>query len=381
MKIPCAIYRGGTSKPVFFLERDLPQDPKKRDHVILAAFGSPDMRQIDGLGGADPLTSKVAYMGPPTVPNTDVNYTFGYVGIASPVIDYTGNCGNSSAAVGPFSLLRGLIQPREPTTKVRIYNTNTKKVIVAEFPVRDGEFLSEGSFRIDGAPGTGSKILLDFINSGGSVTGKLLPTGKVKEEVKFPTIGTLTVSMVDAANPFVFVRAQDLGLQGNETLEEVAGNSSLLKQCEEIRSVVAEIMGIAKKEDATRLSPGVPKIALVSPPTAYMTPKGAVDASETDIIARMTALQKLHKAYAVTGAVCLGAAAKIEGTIVNETFREVQPSDPPAVRIGHPSGTIQVEMEIEKRNGQLELTKAALARTARLLMDGFVYVPDKVLTR
>ena len=377
MKIPCAIYRGGTSKPIFFLEKDLPRDPKTRDRVVLAAFGSPDLRQIDGLGGADPLTSKVAYIGPPTVPNTDINYTFGYVGIAQPVIDYTGNCGNTSAAAGPFALLRGLIKPKEPITKVRIYNTNTKKVIVAEFPVRGEEFVSEGDFRIDGAPGSGSKILLDFIDSGGSVTGKLLPTGKVKEEIKFPTVGTLTVSMVDAANPFVFVRGTDLGVQGNETLEEIAGNSVLLKKCEEIRSVVAEIMGIAKKEEATQKSPGVPKIAFVSPPTSYQSPKGKVEASEVDIVARMTALQKLHKAYAVTGAVCLGTAAKVEGTIVNEIFRRVQPGNPSAVRIGHPSGTIQVEIGIEKRNGNLELTKAALARTARLLMDGHVYVPDR----
>jgi len=375
VKIPCAIYRGGTSKPVFFLEKDLPQDPTKRDQIILAAFGSPDLRQIDGLGGADPLTSKVAYIGPPTIPNADIDYTFGYVGIVAPVIDYTGNCGNTSAAVGPFALLRGLIKPKEPLTKLRIYNTNTKKVIMAEFSVRDGEFLSEGSFRIDGVPGTGSKILLDFINSGGAVTGKLLPTGKVKEEIKFPTVGKLTVSMVDAANPFVFVRGGDLGLQGSETLEDISSNGALLEKCEEIRSVVAEIMGIAKKEEATQKSPGVPKIALVSPPTSYSTPEGKVEAAEVDIVARMTALQKLHKAYAVTGAVCLGAAAKIEGTIVNEIYRRVQPGNPPAVRIGHPSGTIQVEMEIENKNGNPELAKAALARTARLLMDGYVYVP------
>jgi len=376
MNLPCAIYRGGTSKPIFFLEKDLPKDSRKRDQLILAAFGTPDQRQIDGLGGADPLTSKVAYIGPPSVPNTDINYTFGYVGITAPVIDYTGNCGNTSAAVGPFALLRGLIQPKEPITQARIYNTNTKKVIVAEFYVRDGRFLSEGNFRIDGAPGTGSKILLDFLDSGGAVTGKLLPSGKVKEEIKFPSVGTLTVSMVDAANPFVFVKASDLGLQGNETLEEISGNGELLNKCEEIRAVVAEIMGIAKQEEATRLSPGVPKIALVSPPCSYRIPKGTVESSEVDIVARMTALQKLHKAYAVTGAVCLGAAAKIEGTIVNEIFRQIQPNNPPAVRIGHPSGTIRVEMEIEKKEGRLRLTKAALARTARLLMDGQVYVPD-----
>jgi 2-methylaconitate cis-trans-isomerase PrpF len=374
MKIPCAIYRGGTSKPIFFLEDELPKDAKRRDAVVLEAFGTPDVRQIDGLGGADPLTSKVAYIGVPTVPGTDVNYTFGYVGIANPVIDYTGNCGNTSAAVGPFALLRGLIKPVEPVTKVRIYNTNTKKVILAEFQVRDGEFVSEGDFKIDGVPGTGSKILLDFIGSGGSVTGKLLPTGKVREEVKFPSLGVLEVSMVDAANPFVFVRATDLGLRGNETMDEFGNDENTLRKCEEIRSVVAEIMGIAKKEEATAKSPGVPKIAVVAPAASYGAPKGRVDASEIDIVARMTALQKLHKAYAVTGAVCLGAAAKIEGTLVNEIYRKAQPDNPPAVRIGHPTGKLQVEIEIAQRAGEMELTKAALARTARLLMDGSVYV-------
>ncbi len=226
-------------------------------------------------------------------------------------------------------------------------------------------------------PGSGSKILLDFLDSGGAVTGKLLPTGKVKEDVKFPTLGTLTVSMVDAANPFVFVRATDLGMKDDATSDQIAADEPLLRKCEEIRSVVAEIMGIAKKEDATRLSPGVPKIALVSPPTTYQTPKGRVDARDVDVVARMTALQKLHKAYAVTGAVCLGAAAKVEGTIVNEIYRRVQPENPPAVRIGHPSGTIQVEIETRKENGGLILSKAALARTARLLMDGTVYLPGR----
>jgi methylitaconate Delta-isomerase len=374
MKIPCAIYRGGTSKPIFFLENDLPKDAKKRDDLVLEAFGTPDVRQIDGLGGADPLTSKVAYIGAPTVPGTDINYTFGYVGIANPVIDYTGNCGNTSAAVGPFALLRGLIKPTEGITKVRIYNTNTKKIILAEFEVRDGQFFSEGNFTIDGAPGSGSKILLDFIGSGGSVTGKLLPTGKVREEVKFPTLGKLEVSMVDAANPFVFVRATDLGLKGNENMDEFGNNEATLKKCEEIRSVVAEIMGIAKASEATQKSPGVPKIAVVAGPGSYNTPKGKVEASQVDVVARMTALQKLHKAYAVTGAVCLGTAAKIEGTIVNEIYKKVQPDNPPGVRIGHPTGKLQVEISIEEVNGQLELTKAALARTARLLMDGNVFV-------
>jgi len=227
------------------------------------------------------------------VPGTDINYTFGYVGIANPVIDYTGNCGNTSAAVGPFALLRGLIKPVEPMTKVRIYNTNTKKVILAEFRMENGEFVSEGDFRINGVPGSGSKILLDFIGSGGSVTGKLLQRGKVREEVKFPKLGSLEVSMVDASNSFVFVRARDLGLKGNENIDEFGNNEATLKKCEEIRSVVAEIMGIAKREEATTKSPGVSKIAVVAPPAPYSTPKGQVEASQIDVVARMTALQKL----------------------------------------------------------------------------------------
>jgi 2-methylaconitate cis-trans-isomerase PrpF len=180
--------------------------------------------------------------------------------------------------------------------------------------------------------------------------------------------------MVDAANPFVFVRASDLGLRGNENIDEFGNNDAILKKCEEIRSVVAEIMGIANREEATAKSPGVPKIAVIAGPSAYDTPKGRVEASAIDIVARMTALQKLHKAYAVTGAVCLGTAAKIDGTIVNEIYRKVQPENPPPVRIGHPTGTLQVEIELERRNDSLELAKAALARTARLLMDGSVYV-------
>jgi len=180
--------------------------------------------------------------------------------------------------------------------------------------------------------------------------------------------------MVDATNPFVFVRAADLGLKGNENMDEFGNNEVTLKKCEEIRSEVAEIMSIAKAAEATQKSPGVPKIAVVAGPGAYDTPKGRVEAAQVDIVARMTALQKLHKAYAVTGAVCMGAAAKIEGTIVNEIYRKVQPDNPPAVRIGHPTGTLQVEIAIEEQNGQKELTKAALARTARLLMDGNVFV-------
>ncbi len=376
MKIPCAVYRGGTSKPILLLEKDLPRDPHERDRLILSLFGSPDARQIDGLGGADPLTSKVALIGPPTNPDADVDYTFGYVGITRSVIDYRGNCGNTLAAVGPFALLRGLVEANAPRAKIRIHNTNTKKITVAEFPVRSDQFDCEGDFRIDGVPGTGSRVLLDFLDCAGSVTGKLLPTGNPADELDFPSIGTLRVSIVDAANPFIFVRATDLDLHGDEVLDELEGNRAFLDNCEIIRSVAAEILNIAPRSKATEESPGVPKVAVVAPPRSYAIPFGAVHAENIGITARMTALQRLHKAYAVTGAVCLGVAAKVPGTVVHELTQEAPSHDGPTVRIGHPSGVIEVDVCVDDLEGRLTVTRAAVGRTARLLMDGYAYLPS-----
>lgn len=380
VKIPCSIYRGGTSKPIFFWEEDLPKDPALRERVILAAFGSPDLRQIDGLGGADPLTSKVALIGPPTVAGTDVNYTFGYVGISSAHVDWRGNCGNTSAAVGPYAIEKKLVAVTEPLTRVRIYNTNTKKVIVAEVPVTNGEVVTEGDFVVDGVPGSGAKVLLDFVNAGGAVTGALLPTGKVREEIPLPKGQYLTVSIVDAANPFVFVRSDELGLKGDEPIEQFSSDPELLTTCEQIRSLVAERLGLVSEwREATTKSPAVPKIALISPPRPYLTlRRQRVEASRIDFIARMMALQKPHKAYAVTGAICAGAAAKIEGTIVHEIYREGRRDALSEIRIGHPSGVIAVEVELVHTEKGIELRRGAVARTARRIMDGFVYLPESV---
>ncbi|MCK4790403.1 MAG: 3-methylitaconate isomerase, partial [Desulfobacteraceae bacterium] len=245
VRIPAVYMRGGTSKAVFFHENHLPKNPEIRDRVILATYGSPDpnCRQIDGMGGAVSSTSKVAIISPSKDPDYDVNYHFGQVGIDKPKIGYQGNCGNISSAVGPFAIDEGLVNPEESITKVRIYQTNTKKLIVAEVPVKDGLYNEEGSYAIDGVPGTGGRITLHFFNPGGSVTGKLLPTGNVTDVIEVPGGGEITISIVDAANPVVFVRARDLGLRGTE-IYEIDGSGEIRQKLEAIRSRVAVMLNL-----------------------------------------------------------------------------------------------------------------------------------------
>ncbi|SHJ04973.1 2-methylaconitate cis-trans isomerase PrpF family protein [Desulfofundulus thermosubterraneus] len=378
-KIRCAIIRGGTSKGVFLLENDLPRDPETRDRVILAIFGSPDPRQINGLGGADSLTSKVAIIGRSSRPDADVDYTFGQVSITAPLVDYKGNCGNISSAVGPFAIDEGLVKAVEPVTTVRIFNTNTGKIIAAEVPVKDGRAVTEGDLAIDGVPGTGARITLNFLDSGGAVTGKLLPTGNLKDEITLSDGTRLTVSLVDAANPAVFFKATDLGLTGVELPDVVNNDPQLLARIEEIRSIAAEMMGLAHRLEATAKSPAVPKIVFVSPPCAYKTSDGRViEAGQIDLVARTMSMQKMHKAFAVTGGICTSTAAKLEGTVVSEVLGP-SARQGNVVRLGHPSGTLEFEIEISRdAGGNPRLEKAAVARTARRIMDGFVYVPRRI---
>lgn len=378
-KIRCVVMRGGTSKGVFLLENDLPQEPKIRERVILAIFGSPDPRQIDGLGGADSLTSKVAIISRSNRTDADVDYTFGQVSIAAPLVDYKGNCGNISSAVGPFAIDEGLVKAVEPVTTVRIFNTNTKKIIIAEVPVKDGKAVTRGNLGIDGVPGTGARITLDFLDSGGAVTGKLLPTGNLKDEITLSDGTRLMVSLVDAANPAVFFKAADLGLTGVELPDMVNSDPELLARLEEIRSIAAEMMGLADRQEATAKSPAVPKIVFVSPPRAYKTSDGRViKADQIDLVARAMSMQKMHKAFAITGGICTSAAAKLEGTVVSEVLGQ-SARQGKVVRLGHPSGILEFEIEITRDNdGNPGLEKAAVARTARRIMDGFVYVPREV---
>ena len=376
-RIRAAIIRGGTSKGVYLLASELPKDPAVRDQVILAIYGSPDPRQINGLGGADPLTSKVAIIARSARPDADVDYTFGYVGIDKAVVDYDGNCGNISQGVGPFAVDEGLVPVNEPITKVRIFNTNTKKVIEAAVPVRDGKALTEGDFVVNGVPGTGAKIVLNFVNSGGSKTGKLLPTGNVVDKMELQDGRTVRVSLVDAANPAVFVQAAEIGFTGKELPKDTGANPKILEIMEEIRVKAALMMKIAPSPD--KVSPAVPKVAFVAPPQEYVTSTGkTIHAADCDLLARTKALAVMHKAYAVTGGICVGAAALIEGTVVNEVVGP-QPKTSGVVRVGHPSGVSDFVITVTKKpSGEFELTRSGVAGTSRRIMDGFVYVPRKV---
>ena len=376
-RIRAAIIRGGTSKGVYLLASELPKDPAVRDQVILAIYGSPDPRQINGLGGADPLTSKVAIIARSARPDADVDYTFGYVGIDKAVVDYDGNCGNISQGVGPFAVDEGLVPVSEPITKVRIFNTNTKKVIEAAVPVRDGKALTEGDFLVNGVPGTGAKIALNFVNSGGSKTGKLLPTGNVIDKMELQDSRTIRVSLVDAANPAVFVQAAEIGFTGKELPKDTGANPKILEIMEEIRVKAALMMKIALSPD--KVGPAVPKVAFVAPPQEYVTSTGkTIHAADCDLLARTKALAVMHKAYAVTGGICVGAAALIEGTVVNEVVGP-QAKTNGVVRVGHPSGVSDFVITVTKKpSGEFELTQSGVAGTSRRIMDGFVYVPRKV---
>ena len=379
VRIPAVYMRGGTSKAVFFHENHLPKDPQIGDRVIMATFGSPDpnRRQIDGMGGAVSSTSKVAIIGVSRDPNYDVNYHFGQVSIDKPKIGYTGNCGNISSAVGPYAIDEGLVKAEEPITRVRIYQTNTKKLIIAEVPTEKGYYNEEGDYAIDGVPGTGGKVTLHFVDPGGSVTGKLLPTGNVKDVIEIPGMGQVTVSIVDAANPVVFVRARDLSLKGTE-IDEIDASAEIRQKLESIRGTVAVMMGLASSpQEASEISQDVPKMVFVSEPQDYKSVTGRiVRKGEIHITARAMSMGTLHKAIQLTGAICTAGAAKIEGTILHSLL-DKNHAGAREIRIGHPGGIITVGAEVNKKGNSFEFMEAVVGRTARRLMEGYVYVPEK----
>lgn len=373
--VRAAVLRGGTSKGVFLLAHDLPADPTLRDRVILAIFGSPDPRQIDGMGGADPVTSKVAIVARSARPDADVDYTVGYVALDRAHVDYEGNCGNISQAVGPFAIDQGLVPFVEPVTRVRIFNTNTSRLIEASVRVVDGRASTVGDFRIDGVPRAGAMIDLNFLDSTGSKTGKLLPTGNLVDRVRLADGRVVRASLVDVSTPAIFVKAHDVGLTGREMPADTVRRPEILAVMEELRVQAALMMNLAPTAD--RVSPAIPKVAIVAPSESYTTISGAtVTAEECDLVARTRALGHMHKAYAVTGGICLAAAAMIEGTVVHEVVdRRALGSG--VVRVGHPSGISQYTIEVARSSsGGTEIRRSGVAGTARRLMDGYVYVPS-----
>jgi len=372
-KIPCAIIRGGTSKGVYIQEKYLPKDGRIRDQVILSIFGSPDPRQIDGLGGADPLTSKLAIIGPSNHFNADVNYTFAQVGIETGSVTYSLNCGNISSGVGPFAIDEGLVKATEPITTVCIFNTNTKKLIISEVPVKNGKAATEGEFKIDGVPGSGPEITLRFINPTGGITGRLLPTGNVVDMISLPDGRQIEVSIVDAGNLYVFIQSQDLGLKGTEAPKEIDNQKIIIDTLEQIRDLVTKIIA-NKGPDKNNLSP---KLAFVNRPLDYKTEQEnkEIKKENIDLTSRIITSKRMHKAYALTGAIATVAAVLLEGSVVNRVVNKNRKFNN-LIRIGHPAGIIEAKTEYKMTKQKLILKSISIKRTARRIMDGVAYVPE-----
>lgn len=373
-RLRAAFIRGGTSKAVVFHRADLPRDRKEWDRLFLALMGSPDPygRQLDGMGGGVSSLSKVCVVGPATHPEADVDYTFVQVGVKKGVVDYKGNCGNMSAAIGPFAVDEGLVRLPGPEALVRIHNTNTGKIIHARFPLRsDGHTEESGSLSIPGVTGTGAPVKLQFINPGGAVTGRLLPTGKPLDELEVAGVGRVRASLVDAANACCFVLAQDLGLKGTELPAEVESNADLLRKLEAIRQAASVAMGITKDLAEASRSLSIPFIGFVSPPQSAKTVSGTpIDSTRVHLTGRIMSSGQLHRALPLSGSLCMAVASAIEGTTVSMVSR--QPNKDQPLVIAMPSGELQVAAEVQ-RSPQWRAIQGTFYRTQRRLFDGYVY--------
>ncbi len=375
-KLPAVFMRGGTSKAVIFHARDLPASRAEWDPIFLSVIGSPDpsMRQLNGMGGGVSSLSKVCVIGPPSHPDADVDYTFAQVLIDKARVDYNSNCGNMSSAIGPFAVDEGLVaKPRDGDAVVRIHNTNTKKIIVSRFGMDGEEAAVAGDMALDGVAGTGAPIRLEFMQPGGAKTGKLLPTGKAADMLDVPGVGRVPASMIDAANPCVFVPAEAIGATATEPPAAIEGNAQLMARLESIRRAASVAMGIAPDlEKAGSLS--VPFIAFVAPPVAMTVLSGRKLApADMDIAVRMMSNGQAHRATPLTGALCLAVATRVPGSIPNEMARRLA-EGASQIRIGHASGVIVVDAMIgQAKGGQPHAEYAAVYRTARRLFDGRVH--------
>jgi 4-oxalomesaconate tautomerase len=357
--IPCDVMRGGTSKGLYFAAADLPADVVTRDKVLLAAMGSPDTRQIDGMGGADPLTSKVAVIGPPTRPDADVDYLFLQVVVDEARVDPNQNCGNILAGIGPYAIEHGLVAPRDGKTDVRIHMVNTKSLAIAAVETPGGQVEYEGTARIDGVPGTGAPIMLDFRDIAGSSTGALLPTGNSRD-----TFEGVDVTCIDNGMPAVLIRAADLGKTGNESPAELEGETALTKKVEAIRLAAGRAMNLG---DVSKKN--VPKMSLISPATL-----GGTIATRTFIP------RKVHTSIGVLGAISVATACVLPGSIAEDYVPPTRLNGPRKLDIEHPTGFFTVELELAPGNA-FSVTRSALLRTARLLMSGSVMIPASVWSR
>ena len=383
LRIPAVYMRGGTSKGVFFLKEDLPSDPAARERLLLRVIGSPDRygKQTDGMGAATSSTSKIVILSRSDRPDSDVDYLFGQVAIDAPVIDWSGNCGNLSTAVGPFAISMGLVAaPADGIATVRIWQANIKKRIVSHVPMQDGEVKEMGGFELDGVAFPAAEVRLEFLDpaaddgEGESAGGAMFPTGNRIDVLDVPGLGRIEATLINAGNPTIFVDAARLDFRGTELQGDINGNAKMLALAESVRSRGAVAMGLAAtQEEATTKRPHTPKLAFVARPAAYTASDGKrVEPGAIDMLARIFSMGVLHHAMTGTGAVAIAAAAAIPGTIVSR----VAPAGADGrVRFGHPSGVLSVGAEAAEENGQWAVRKVMMSRSARRLMEGWVRVP------
>ncbi|MBP7608777.1 MAG: 2-methylaconitate cis-trans isomerase PrpF [Steroidobacteraceae bacterium] len=384
--IPATYMRGGTSKGVFFRLQDLPvaaQTPgAARDALLLRVIGSPDPygKQIDGMGGATSSTSKTVIVAKSVRPDHDVDYLFGQVSIDRPFVDWSGNCGNLSAAVGPFAISNGLVDasrvPRDGIAVVRIWQANIGKTIVAHVPVTNGAVQETGDFELDGVTFPAAEVQLEFMDPAAEeegTGGAMFPTGNLVDDLAVPGIGTLRVTMINAGIPTIFVNAEAIGYAGTELQDAINGDARALAMFETIRAHGALRMGLIKHVDEAATRQHTPKVAFVARPCDYVSSSGKrVAAADIDLLVRALSMGKLHHAMMGTAAVAIGTAAAIPGTLVNLAAGGGERT---AVRFGHPSGTLRVGAEAKRVGDEWTVTRASMSRSARVLMEGRVRVP------
>ncbi|WP_256646161.1 2-methylaconitate cis-trans isomerase PrpF [Thermomonas paludicola] len=385
LRIPATYMRGGTSKGVFFKLDDLPEAARvpgaARDALLLRVIGSPDPygKHTDGMGGATSSTSKCVIIAPASVPDHDVDYLYGQVSIDSAFVDWSGNCGNLSSAVGPFAIANGLIDasrvPRDGICTVRIWQANIGKTIVAHVPVTNGEVQETGDFELDGVTFPAAEIVLEFLDPSddGDAGGSMFPTGNLVDDLDVPGIGTLKATMITAGIPTVFVNAADLGFAGTELQPAINEDKVALAKLEAIRVAGALRMGLIKSAEEASTRQHTPKVALVAPAQDYASSSGKhIGAGSIDLNVRAMSMGKLHHAMMGTASVAIATAAAVPGTLVN-TAAGGGTRD--AVNFGHPSGTLRVGASVQQIDGQWQVTRAVMSRSARVLMDGWVRVP------
>jgi len=386
MRIPATYMRGGTSKGVFFTLSDLPtaaQVPgEARDKLLLRVIGSPDPyeKQIDGMGGATSSTSKTVILSKSDSPDHDVDYLFGQVSIDKPFVDWSGNCGNLSAAVGPYAIANGLVDPakvpRNGIAEVRIWQANIQKTIVAQVPMAEGEVQETGDFELDGVTFPAAEIPVAFIDPADG-EGAIFPTGNVVDDLEVPGVGVLKATLINAGIPTVFVNAEALGYTGCELQEAINGDAKALEMFETIRAHGAVRMGLINHVEEAASRQHTPKVAFVAPAASYMASSGkAVNAEDIDLVVRALSMGKLHHAMMGTAAVAIGAAAAIQGTLVNLAAGGIERE---AVTFGHPSGSLRVGAKASLVDGRWQIDQAVMSRSARVLMEGRVRVPGDTI--